>query len=157
MEQPSASTEPSAAATDRPSRRWLLVVVLALAAAGAWYSTHRRSTEVAEHVAVGGGRPQLFDFGMGVCAQCKRMKPVMERASRELGACLDVRVLDIRNEANEQLAERYRMHAIPFILLVDGGGKELWRHEGFVDFSGISQAVTKHLGFVPGGSCGGKQ
>jgi poly(3-hydroxybutyrate) depolymerase len=40
----------------RPARLWLLVVVLALAAAGAWYSTHRRSTEVAEHAAVGGGR-----------------------------------------------------------------------------------------------------
>jgi thioredoxin-like negative regulator of GroEL len=140
-----------------PARLWLLVVVLVVAAGGAWYSTQRRSTEVAEHVAIGGGRPQLFDFGMGVCAQCKRMKPVMERAARELGACLDVRVLDIRDEANGQLAERYRMHAIPFILLVDGGGKELWRHEGFVAFSGISQAVAKHLGFAPGGSCGRNQ
>jgi len=136
----------------RPSRLWLLVVVLAVAAAGAWYSSHRRSAVVTEHVAIGAGRPQLLDFGMGVCTQCKRMKPVMERAARELDDRLDVHVLDIRQEENERLAERFKMTSMPFIVLVDGAGKDLWRHEGFVDFTELSRAVTERLG-APGSMC----
>ncbi|MCK9459392.1 MAG: thioredoxin family protein [Proteobacteria bacterium] len=116
---------------------------------------HGRPAAVSEPVTVGGGRPQLFDFGMGVCSQCKRMKPVMERAARELGSCVEVHVLDIRVEVNEQLAERYGMHAIPFILLVDGAGKELWRHEGFVDYPELSLAVSRYLGLTPDRQCGG--
>jgi len=137
----------------RPRRLWLLGVVLVLAVFGAWYSAHERASVDSAAVAIGGGRSQLLEFGMGVCEQCKRMKPVMERAARALGGCADVHVLDIRNEANEQLAERYQMHAMPFILLVDGSGKELWRHEGFVGFEDLSSSVSKHLGIATGQSC----
>jgi thioredoxin 1 len=135
----------AAATPARPARLWLLVVVLALAAAGAWYSVQRRSAAAGEEVLLGGGRPQLFDFGMGVCDQCKRMKPVMEQAARELGDQLDVHVLDIRQEEHERLAERFDMTSIPLIVLVDGAGKELWRHEGFVDFATLSRAVGERL------------
>jgi thioredoxin-like negative regulator of GroEL len=107
-----------------------------------------------ETVALGKGEPELLEFGMGICEQCKRMKPVMERAALELGKCVGVHVLDIRNEVNEKLAERYQMHAIPFVLLVDGAGKELWRNEGFVDFPDLSQAISKHLPLAPGQPCG---
>jgi thiol-disulfide isomerase/thioredoxin len=48
---------------------------------------------------------------MGVCAQCKRTMPVMERAARELGDTLGVQVLDIRQEEDERLAERFKIAA----------------------------------------------
>ena len=142
-----------------PRRSWLLVVVLVLAAAGAWYSSYRRSAAVAAPVPIGLGRAQLLDFGMGVCEQCKRLKPVMERASRELGDRVDVRVLDIREGPSERLAERFNVTAIPLVVLVDGAGRERWRHEGFVDFNELSGAVTQRLhasaaGCAPGaGTC----
>jgi thiol-disulfide isomerase/thioredoxin len=120
-------------------------VVFALAAAGAGYSSYRRSAWLTEPVAIGQGRPVLLDFGMGVCEQCKRMKPVMERAARELGHRVDVRVLDIRQEDNERLAERFHLTTIPLILLVDGAGRERWRHEGFVDFDELSGEVGQRL------------
>jgi len=134
----------------RPRRLWVLALVLGLAAVGAWYSTHQRSAVVPEHIAIGGGRPQLLDFGMGVCTQCKRMKPVMEQAARELGDTLDVHVLDIRQEENERLAERFKMTSMPLIVLADGAGKELWRHEGFIDFTELSSAVKERLGVISG-------
>ena len=136
----------------RPRRLWVLALVLGLAAAGAWYSTQRRSVLVAEHVAIGSGRSQLFDFGIGICTQCKRMKPVMERAARELGDRLDVHVLDIRQEENEQLAQRFNMTSMPLVVLVDGDGKELWRHDGFVDYAALSSAVREQMG-VSSGAC----
>jgi len=144
----------TAQAPAKPRRIWLVAVVFVLAVIGALFAASRRSAMPTDAVALGNGHPKLFDFGMGICEQCKRMKPVMERAARELKGCVDVHVLDIRNEVNEQLAERYQMHAIPFILLVDKADKEIWRHEGFIDFPEISQVVSKHLGLAPGGSCG---
>ncbi len=51
-------------------------------------------------------------------------------------------VLDIRQEAYERLAERFKMTAMPLVLRVDGGGNEPWRHEGFVDFPALSRAVA---------------
>jgi thiol-disulfide isomerase/thioredoxin len=134
----------------RPRRLWLLVVVLGVAVGGAWYSTHRHSSAVTDDVVFGGGRPQFLEFGMGVCAQCKRMKPVMERAARELGGGLDVHVLDIRQEKNEQLAERFKMTSMPLVVLVDGAGKELWRHDGFVDYATLSSAVRERLSTFSG-------
>lgn len=134
----------------RPRRLWLLAIVLGVAAVGAWYSTHRQSTSVTDHVVLGGGRPQLLEFGMGVCAQCKRMRPVMQRAARELGDELDVHVLDIRQEVNERLAERFRMTSMPLVVLVDGAGKELWRHDGFVEYEALSSAVRQRLSSASG-------
>ncbi len=127
-------------------RLWLVGVVLVLAAAGAWYSARRHAGAAGPVVELGNGRPKLLDFGMGVCEQCKRMKPVMEQAARELGDRLEVHVLDIRVESNEQLAERYQMRSIPLVVLADGQGKELWRHEGFVDFPELARNVSERLG-----------
>ncbi len=128
-----------------PRRLWLLGAVVLVAAAGALYSVHRRAPAPTGRVAVGEGRPQLLELGMGLCEPCKRMKPVMERAARELGGELDVRVLDIRDKENERLGERLKLVAIPLVVLLDGSGQEVWRHEGFIDFPALSKAVTEHL------------
>jgi len=139
----------------QPRRLWLLVLVFALAAAGAWYSGHRRSAAVQETVVVGQGRPQLLEFGMGICDQCKRMKPVMEQAATALGSTVDVHVLDIRQPDNERLSERFGLSAMPLLVLLDGTGKPLWRYEGFVAFDELSRAVRDHL-VTPSGSCSAK-
>ncbi len=128
-----------------PRRLWLVPVVVIATALGAWYSAHQRAGAPTPVIDLTKGRPKLFDFGMGVCEQCKRLKPVMEQASRELGGRLDVHILDIRQEANELLAERYQMRSIPLVVLADGTGKELWRHEGYLDFTTLSRAVTERL------------
>jgi len=130
-----------------PGRRlWLVAAIVALAVTGAWFSVHRRSAAAAQAVELTNGRAKLFDFGMGVCEQCKKMKPVMEQAARELSDRLEVHVLDIRDEANERLARRYQMTVIPLVVLADGAGNELWRHEGFIDFQELSRAVIARLG-----------
>lgn len=131
-------------------RLWLVSLVAALAGVGAWYSAQRRAGTSEGAVEMTNGRPKLLEFGMGICEQCKQLKPEMEQASRELGARVDVHVLDIRQEANEQLAERFKMVAIPLVVLTNGAGNELWRHEGFIDFAALSSAVSSHLSRTPG-------
>ncbi len=134
----------------RPRRLWLVAVIVALVAIGAWSSMRLRAEELhargATPVALGSGRPQLIEFGMGVCQQCKRMRPIMDRARRELGDRVDVHVLDIRVEANEELARRFGMQVIPLVVLADGAGREVWRHEGFIDYEPLARAVNERLG-----------
>lgn len=116
-----------------------------MAALGAWYSLNKKASAPPSELELHDGRPKLIELGMGVCAQCKRMKPVMEQAARELGHMLDVRVLDIRSETNEQIADRYRMRVMPTVLLLDGTGRELWRHEGYIGFTDLRGAVSGKL------------
>lgn len=131
----------------RASRWWVTAVVLVVAGVGALLSAQRyRHAPARDAVDFTSGRPQLLDFGMGVCEQCKRMKPVMEHAAWSLGDRLDVHTLDIRWPANDKLGQRFGLRVIPLIILTDGGGRELWRHEGFVDFPEISRAVAERLG-----------
>ena len=132
-----------------PGRRlWAVPLVVALVAVGAWGSARLRAARAAranDTIVLGNGRPKLFEFGMGLCEQCKRLAPVMERARAELGDRIDVHVLDVRNDFDAGLAEDYRMKTMPLVVLTDPMGKELWRHEGFVDFPELSQAVTAGL------------
>jgi thiol-disulfide isomerase/thioredoxin len=139
----------------RSRRLWILALVAGIAVIGIWWSSSRHTALSGDSVTLGSGRPQLLDFGMGVCVQCKRMKPVMEQVAHELGHVLDVHTLDIRQEENELLAEHFKMTTMPLIVLVDGAGNELWRHEGFVDFMELSKVVEDRLG-SKGRTCAAK-
>ena len=134
-----------AAKTTKPQGLWLLALVIALAALGAWYSTHKDRAAAAPGIALADGQAKLIDFGMGVCAQCKRMIPVMLQAERAYKDTLKVYSLDIREPANEQIALGYKMRVIPLILLIDGSGRELWRHEGYISFADLQEQVAKNL------------
>jgi thioredoxin-like negative regulator of GroEL len=123
-----------------------VALVLLLLTGGGCYLLVRHRAIPAQSVALGSGRPQLIDFGMGLCAQCKRMRPVMEQASRELGSVADVHTLDVRQEDNMRLAERFKMRLIPLVVLTDGAGNVVWRHEGYIDFPELAKAVHQRLG-----------
>ena len=136
----------------RPTRWWVIPAVLVVAGAGALLSAQRqRRAPIGDTVDFTSGRPKLLDFGMGICEQCRRMQPVMAQAAWEFGGRLDVHSLDIRNVANDQLGRRFGLRVIPLIVLTDADGRELWRHEGFVDFPEISRVVAERLGPAPTG------
>ena len=132
------------APTDQPRRLWLIGLI-ALAVAAGIAVTAARKGRPGPAAALGKGRPVLLEFGMGVCELCKRMRPVMDQARRELGDRVDVHVLDIRVEANDKLADRFGISTIPLVVLVDGAGKEVWRHEGYIAYPTLAAAVTNRL------------
>ena len=81
-------------------------------------------------VAALAGVPQLLDFGMDICEQCKKTRAILSRIEPEYSGKLQIRYLDVRDDANEALAEKYRMRVIPLLVLLDRDGVEVWRHEG---------------------------
>jgi thioredoxin 1 len=75
--------------------------------------------------------PMLVDLGKGTCIPCKKMKPILEEMEVEYKGKAIVRVIDLRYEPKE--ADKYKIRLIPTQIFFDREGKEVFRHEGFMD------------------------
>ena len=79
--------------------------------------------------------PLLVDLGRGTCIPCKKMKPILEELKIEYKGKAIVRIIDLRDEPKE--ASRYGIRLIPTQIFFDAEGKEIYRHEGFLDKQAI--------------------
>jgi len=78
------------------------------------------------------GLPRLIEIGSKTCIPCKKMAPILAELSREYAGKLQVDFIDVAIKENLPVAEQYKVQLIPTQLFLDGNGKELWRHEGFI-------------------------
>ena len=69
--------------------------------------------------------PALLDFHADWCGPCRQMRPVVDALTAKR---FPVRSIDIDDHAD--LAERYRIEAVPTFVVVDRDGRELARREG---------------------------
>jgi len=74
-------------------------------------------------------RMMMIDLGATTCIPCKMMVPVMEKLAKELQGKFDIQFVDIYKRGD--LAEKYKIYAIPTQIFFDKNGKELFRHMGF--------------------------
>jgi len=79
--------------------------------------------------------PRLVDLGKGTCIPCKKMKPILDELKAEYQGKAIVRVIDLRDEPKE--ASKYGIRLIPTQIFFDAEGKEVFRHEGFMDKQSI--------------------
>jgi thioredoxin 1 len=79
--------------------------------------------------------PMLVDLGKGTCIPCKKMKPILDELKAEYQGKAIVRVIDLRDEPKE--ARKYGIRLIPTQIFFDAEGKEVFRHEGFMDKQSI--------------------
>ena len=79
--------------------------------------------------------PMLVDLGKGTCIPCKKMKPILDELKTEYEGKAVVRIIDLRDEPKE--ANRYGIRLIPTQIFFDAEGKEVFRHEGFMDKQSI--------------------
>ncbi len=79
--------------------------------------------------------PMLVDLGKGTCIPCKKMKPILDELKTEYEGRAVVRIIDLRDEPKE--ASRYGIRLIPTQIFFDAEGKEIFRHEGFLDKQAI--------------------
>lgn len=87
--------------------------------------------------------PRLVDLGAGKCVPCKMMVPILEDMKTNYAGRLDVRFIDVWE--NPKAGEEYGVKLIPTQIFYDAGGKELFRHEGFIGKEDIL-AKWKELG-----------
>jgi thioredoxin 1 len=79
--------------------------------------------------------PMLVDLGKGTCIPCKKMKPILEELEKEYKGKAIVKIIDLRYEPKE--ASKYKIRLIPTQVFFDAEGKEVFRHEGFMDKQSI--------------------
>lgn len=96
--------------------------------------------------------PRLVDLGSTTCIPCKKMAPILEELEREYAGRMTVLFIDINKD--RQAAADYGIKLIPTQIFLDGAGRELFRHEGFIGKEDIL-AKWRELGFDLGAPSAG--
>ncbi len=90
--------------------------------------------------------PRLLELGSTTCIPCKAMAPILDEVRRTYAGKLTVEAIDVRKEAG--MAEKYGVESIPTQVIMDAGGKELFRHVGFFAKEDLVAKLTE-LGIGP--------
>lgn len=99
----------------------------------------------------GNGQPTLIELGMNSCASCKAMHRVLDELQVAHGERLRIIAIDIRERP--ELTSALRVLAIPTQVLLDGEGREVSRHVGFLSDQSVRDrfaALGLPLDPVPG-------
>jgi len=81
----------------------------------------------------------LVDFYADWCMPCRMLAPVLEELAREVP---HLRIVKVDVDQNPELALRYRVNSIPY-LLVFRDGKPVAQHLGFADKATLRALVTR--------------
>jgi thioredoxin 1 len=87
--------------------------------------------------------PRLVDLGAGKCIPCKAMAPILEGLKTEYAGRMDVQFIDVWKDPDAGKA--YGVKIIPTQIFYAADGRELARHQGFMDKDAIL-AQWKALG-----------
>jgi thioredoxin 1 len=85
--------------------------------------------------------PMLIDLGRGTCKACKLMLPILQDLQEEYKGRAIIKIVDIRYDPEP--ARVYNIRLIPTQIFFDATGKEVYRHEGFMDKISIEQKLKE--------------
>ncbi len=75
--------------------------------------------------------PRLVDLGANKCIPCKAMAPILEELKKEYAGRMDVQFIDVWKDPDAGKAHGVKI--IPTQIFYGPDGKELARHQGFID------------------------
>lgn len=122
----------------------IIAAVVVIVGVAAYVRSNRSASggSVADSAA-GTGLPRMVDLGSDKCAACKEMIPILAELKKELAGKAVIEFIDVWKE--ERAAEPFGVRVIPTQVFFDTTGKEVWRHEGFLEKAEIL-AKLKELG-----------
>lgn len=89
------------------------------------------------------GMVTMVDIGADKCIPCKMMAPIIEELKKDFDGRASIVFIDVWK--NPDQGRQYKVRAIPTQIFYDKNGKEVSRHEGFLDKKSIVSAF-KQLG-----------
>ena len=87
------------------------------------------------------GKVTMVDIGAKKCIPCKMMAPIMEELEKEYKDKAAIVFIDVWE--NPGAGDKYGIQLIPTQIFYDAEGKELSRHEGFMDKAAIVAELEK--------------
>jgi len=89
------------------------------------------------------GMVTVVDLGAKTCIPCKMMAPILAELEKEYRGRAAVVFLDVREDYDA--AKRFGIRAIPTQIFYDKTGREVARHEGFMDKKTLSARLDALL------------
>lgn len=89
------------------------------------------------------GMVTVVDLGASTCIPCKMMAPILVELEKEYRGRAAVVFLDVREDYDA--AKRFGIRAIPTQIFYDKTGREVARHEGFMDKKTLSAKLDALL------------
>jgi thioredoxin 1 len=123
------------------TRALLAALALCLAATLA-LAAPARETAQAPQVPVK-GMVTVVDLGAKTCIPCKMMAPILVELEKEYRGKAAVVFIDVREDYDA--AKKFGIRAIPTQIFYDKTGREVWRHEGFMDKKALADQLNKLL------------
>ncbi|MHC1726983.1 MAG: thioredoxin family protein [Syntrophobacteraceae bacterium] len=87
------------------------------------------------------GMVTLVDIGSESCTPCKMMVPVLREMQEKYKGKAAIIVLDVGRDRDK--SRPFSLRIVPTQIFFDKDGKEVSRHEGFMDQKGIMDALEK--------------
>lgn len=87
------------------------------------------------------GMVTLVDLGATKCIPCKMMAPIMEELEKEYEGKASIVFIDVWEHRDQ--VQKFGIRAIPTQIFYDKEGKEVNRHEGFMDKESIVTMLKK--------------
>ncbi len=87
------------------------------------------------------GMVTMVDLGAHECIPCKMMEPVLNEVRKEYEGRAAVIFIDVWKD--RQAAPKFGVRVIPTQIFYDKEGREVFRHEGFLDKKSIVHVLTK--------------
>jgi thioredoxin 1 len=87
------------------------------------------------------GMVTMLDVGADRCIPCKMMAPILKELEVEYQGKAAIIFIDVWKRPEQ--APKFRIRAIPTQIFYDKDGKEVQRHEGFMDRKAIVEVLDK--------------
>ncbi|MHC1702212.1 MAG: thioredoxin family protein [Humidesulfovibrio sp.] len=123
-------------------RRLLLAALLALAVAATALAAPGVLPVPSPAVPVK-GMVTMVDLGAKTCIPCKMMAPILVELEKQYRGKAAVLFIDVREDYDA--ARKFGIRAIPTQIFYDKTGREVARHEGFMDKKSISDKLNQLL------------
>ncbi|MHC1729191.1 MAG: thioredoxin family protein [Syntrophobacteraceae bacterium] len=89
------------------------------------------------------GKVTMVDIGARKCIPCKMMAPIMEELEKEYDKTGKAAIIFIDVWENKDQGKKFGIRSIPTQIFYDKDGKEVSRHEGYMDKEQIVAMLEK--------------
>jgi thioredoxin 1 len=88
-------------------------------------------------------RITFLEFGATGCISCRKMELVMKEVKEKYPETVNVRFYNVLLPESQVFMKFFGIAAIPTQVLLDPGGREIFRHTGYFSFDEIKQEFIK--------------